>query len=304
MAIPSYQKFMLPLLEKVGDGKEHKTADVTEQLADYFRLSEEDKAVTLKSGRSKLYRNRIGWAKTHLTKAGLLETVSHGTFKITEEGKKVLSKKPKEITNQFLMQYPAFAEWTKPAKSAEKAKAPDAVPPEEHETPEDTLDRVHADLMGKFEGDLLDRVKACSPPFFEQLVVDLLVKMGYGGSREEAGKVLGGPGDGGIDGVINEDRLGLDIICVQAKRWENSVPPATLHAFAGSLDAVGAKKGVIITTSSFTRKAVEFAEKIEKRIILIDGSRLAKLMVEFDVGVSPVAHYDVYRIDNDFFEEV
>lgn len=303
MAIPGFQEFMLPLLKKLGDGQVHKIANLTEELADDFNLSDEERAITLKSGPMKLYKNRIGWAKTYMTKAGIIQSIGHGVCKITNQGVKVLKKQPNEITISFLRQFPSFIEWSKPSKNEAGTERNSKIISDDTRTPEEVLERVHSDLTAKFEEELLEKVKSCSPAFFEHLVVELLIKMGYGGSREEAGKVLGGPGDGGIDGVINEDRLGLDIICIQAKRWENKVPPTTLHAFAGSLDAHGAKKGVIITTSSYSQKAIDFVEKIEKRIVMIDGAKLAKLMVEFDIGVTPVAQYPVYRVDSDFFEE-
>jgi len=224
--------------------------------------------------------------------------------RITDRGQQVLREELEHLNVRYLRRFPEFVEfhtYTPPA-TPDRGRA-DANDGNESETPEEMLERVHLGIRRQLEFELLDRVKNAPPKFFESLVVDLLLKMGYGGSREDAGKTVGRTGDGGIDGVINEDRLGLDVVCIQAKRWENTVGRPVVQAFAGSLEGARAKKGVLITTSSFTNEASDYVKQIEKRIVLVDGRTLATLMVDHGLGVSPVAQYDVHRIDTDYFDE-
>jgi len=277
-------------------------SDLYDLLADQQGLSAEDRAELLPSGKQFTYRNRIAWARTYLQKAGLLEAPGKGAVRITELGRQVLASPPPKLNVAFLKRYPSFFEFHAgpPASSVSTPSTPPVM--ENDETPQETLERLHKGLSTQLEAELLDQIKAAPPEFFERLVVDLLLLMGYGGSREDAGQTVGKSGDGGIDGIINEDPLGLDTVCIQAKRWEGTVGRPVVQAFAGSLEGYRAKKGVLITTSAFSADAVAYARQIEKRIVLIDGVRLAKLMVQHNLGVSTVATYDVKRVDSDYFE--
>jgi restriction system protein len=278
-------------------------SDLYEQLADDKGLSSEDRAELLKSGTQYVYQNRIGWARTYLKKAGLLESPGRGLARITQRGKEVLREAPPRLNVKFLRRYPEFVEfhtYRPPAAEPDGGTPTDA---EVAETPQDALERAQAELRQQLADELLDRVMKSPPSFFERLVVDLLLRMGYGGSREDAGRTIGKAGDGGLDGVINEDRLGLDVIYIQAKRWENTVGRPVVQAFAGSLEGARAKKGVLITTSSFSPDAQAYVRQIEKRIVLIDGGLLATLMIEHNVGVSVEATYEVKKMDLDYFGE-
>lgn len=301
MAVPDFQWWYLPLLKEISDGQEHRMADLAERLAEVADLSEADRAERLPSGTQATYYNRIGWARSFLKKAGLVESPGRGLVKITDRGRTALASSPTHIDNSYLRQFPEFVEWMHHSKSSENTHALEAPNPES-ETPLETLERVHKELNDSLADELLDRVKQGTPGFFEKVVVDLLVAMGYGGSHEDAGRTVGKSGDGGIDGVINEDRLGLDVVYLQAKRWESSVGRPVVQGFAGSLEGVRAKKGVLITTSVFTSEAREYVRHIEKRIVLIDGVQLADYMIRFNVGVGVEAHYAVKRVDGDYFE--
>lgn len=299
MAVPGFQTWFLPLLASVRDGQVHKISELYVRLADEMRLSDEDRGELLASGGQAIYVNRIGWARTYLKKAGLLESPSKGLLKITDRGLSVLSKKPPALTIKFLKQFPEFVEFHTYKGDGRPVGAIEPI----EETPRDTLERVHRGLNEQLATDLIERIKKMPPPFFERLVVDLLLRMGYGGSREDAGRTLGKSGDGGVDGVINEDRLGLDMVYIQAKRWDGTVGRPVVQAFAGSLDGVRARKGVLITTSAFSADAHSFVQAIEKRIVLIDGPLLAKLMIQHSVGVALEATYEIKRLDTDFFED-
>ncbi len=303
MAVPDFQSWFLPMMKLLSDGEIHDMANVSEELADELGLSEEERSEMLPSGKQFTYRNRIGWARTYLKKANLLTSPSRRMVQITDLGRKVLSTNPEDLRVKNLMEYPEFVEFHTSTKEKDTGTTTPAPEENENETPEELLERVHLGIRKQLEHDLLDRVKSSPPAFFESLVVDLLLKMGYGGSREDAGKTVGRSGDGGIDGVINEDRLGLDVVCIQAKRWEGSVGRPIVQAFAGSLEGVRAKKGVLITTSEFTKDALEYVKQIEKRIVLVDGKTLTSLMVDHGLAVSSVAQYEVYRIDTDYFDE-
>lgn len=301
MAVPDFQWWYLPLLKEISDGQEHRMADLAERLAEVAGLSEADRAERLPSGTQVTYYNRIGWARSFLKKAELVESPGRGLVKITDRGRTALASSLAHIDNSYLRQFPEFVEWMHGRKGSENAHA-NETPNPESETPLETLERVHKELNDSLADELLDRVKQGTPAFFEKVVVDLLVAMGYGGSHEDAGRTVGKSGDGGIDGVINEDRLGLDVVYLQAKRWESSVGGPVVQGFAGSLEGVRAKKGVLITTSGFTSEAREYVRHIEKRIVLIDGVQLADYMIRFNVGGGVEAHYAVKRVDGDYFE--
>ena len=299
MAIPDFQTLMLPLLEQLEAG-EATASQVAERLADQFALSQEDRERLNPSGRARTFANRVGWATTHLRKAGLLENVGWGRYRLTERGKQLVASHPNKVGMKVLDQFLEYRKWrgTGPGSTpGTPTKLPDV-----DLTPEELLEATHLQLQASLEQDLLERVRVVSPSFFERLVVDLVVAMGYGGSHEEAGRAVGQSGDEGIDGIINEDRLGLDVIYLQAKRWANPVGRPTVQMFAGSLEGKRASKGVFITTSVFTGEAREYVKSIGKTIILIDGTTLARLMTEYGVGVSETARYVVRRIDSDYFE--
>ena len=293
---------MLPLLRLLKDGKEHYLNEVVGSLADEFELSPEEREQLLSSGQQTVIRNRTGWARTYLKKAGLLESTRRGYFRITERGKSVLSTKPVRIDVKYLEQFPEFV-----AFRELRHERPDEVPlpiaQSTDATPEEALDAAYARLRLDLESDLLEQVKTASPSFFERLVVELLVRMGYGGTLRDAGQAVGKSGDGGIDGIIKEDRLGLDTIYIQAKRWDSTVGRPEIQTFAGALQGHRAHKGVFITTSSFSSDAQEFASRIDSKIVLIDGPALAKHMIDHNIGVSPVRSYEVKKIDSDYFGE-
>lgn len=295
---------MLPVLKLASDGKEHKFSSAVEGLADEFGLTMEERSELLPSGSQAVFNNRVGWARSYLKQAGLLASPKRGYFTITETGRELLAKNPAKIDIAVLKQYPTFIEFrnrNKDKSDSETLEEP-LSESELNQTPEDALASAYSKLRKALEAELLSSVKEASPSFFERLVVDLLVKMGYGGSRQDAGKALGKSGDEGIDGIIKEDRLGLDVIFIQAKRWEGTVGRPEIQKFAGALQGQRARKGVFITTSSFTKEAKDYAALIESKIILIDGEQLSRLMVEFNVGVSTVGQYEVKKLDFDYFD--
>lgn len=295
MAVPDFQSLMLPFLKLLGDGKEHSMSEAIEELAREFNLSEDDRRELLPSGRQAKFDNRVGWARTYLGKAGLVESLGRGKFRISGRGTEVLRTKPERVGLKFLSQYPEFVEFRKARPAARQDDE------ETEQTPEEILESSYQGLRRDLAEELLERVKRCSPKFFEQLVVDLLVAMGYGGSRADAGRAVGQTRDGGVDGIIKEDRLGLDVVYIQAKRWDGPVSRPTVQGFAGSLEGLRAKKGVMITTSRFTEDARDYANRIEKKIILIGGEELSQLMIDYGVGVAQVANYTVKKIDLDYF---
>lgn len=311
MAIPDYQTIMLPLLRLVKDGKEFLLRDVFEELATYFVLSEDERRESVPSGQP-TFENRVNWARFYFKKAGLISSPRRGCIQITERGREVLRSNPQEINTQFLKQFPEFLEYYQRQSSSESSIATHSVENVdvqtltpvvliEEQTPEEAIESTYQKIRQDLAIEILQTIKSCSPAFFERLVVDLLVKMGYGGTRKDAGRAIGTSGDGGIDGIINEDRLGLDVVYIQAKRWEGSVPRPEIQKFAGALQGQRAKKGVFITTSSFSQGASEFAKMIDSKIILIDGATLAQLMIDYNVGVSIVTAYEIKRIDSDYF---
>ncbi len=309
MAIPDYQTLMLPLLRLAGDNRHHRFRDAVETLADEFGLNTEERAELLPSGMQPVFDNRVGWARTYLKQAGLLQSPKRGQFQITETGQELLAEEPGEINIALLERYAPFRAFRTrrrvkeaDAKNGGSPRKPSPVENHNHETPEDALATAYQKLRNNLEYEILEQIKSASPAFFERLVIDLLVAMGYGGSRQDAGRAVGQSGDGGIDGIINEDRLGLDSIYVQAKRWDSTVGRPEIQKFAGALQGQRAHKGVFLTTSSFSREAQEYAKHIASRIILIDGVRLAALMIDYNVGVSRIGFYEVKRIDSDYFE--
>lgn len=300
MAIPDFQSIMRPLLELAADGKEHSISEATDKLADKFELTEQERTVLLPSGRQATFRNRAGWAKSYLSQAGVLESHRRGFFKITDRGQHLLTDTAGRISIKELEQFPEFAQF-RSTKETEIAQSP--VHGAAKQTPEEMLESAYQMFRGELSSEVLSGVRKASPAFFERLVVELMLKMGYGGSRKEAGEAIGKGGDEGIDGIINEDRLGLDVIYLQAKRWEGSVGRPEIQKFVGALHGKRAKKGVFITTSSFSSEARSYVEHIDPKVVLIDGEQLSALMIDWNVGVSPVAAYETKRIDFDYFEE-
>ncbi|MFZ5517935.1 MAG: restriction endonuclease [Candidatus Zhuqueibacterota bacterium] len=305
MAIPDYQTILLPLLKFLGDGEMKSSSETSEKLADEFRLSEEERKALLQSGQQSIFVNRIAWAKVYLKKAGLIESPKRGCYRITELGEKVLKENPLKIDNAFLTQFEDFNRfWTRQHAVRKKGDETELGPDLSNDkTPEEFLEIGYQKIQSDLISEILKNIKTCSSTFFERLVVELLVKMGYGGSLSDAGKTVGKSGDGGIDGIIKEDRLGLDIIYIQAKRWENTVHRPEIQKFAGALQGQRAKKGIFITTSDFSNGAKDFVSSIESKIVLIDGEQLAKFMIDYDIGVSSVATYEIKRIDSDYFLE-
>lgn len=300
MAVPDYQSLMLPLLKITSDGKEHSFGEVVDALALQFRLTDDDRKEMLPSGTQSRFENRVRWAQTYMKKAGLLENPRRGKFLITDRGMKVIKDNHAGINAKFLRQFPEFLEFQKVSRQdagQEQEEKDEAVV----QTPEELLESSYQSLRRDLGQELLSRVKGCSPRFFEKLVVDLLVAMGYGGSRIDAGQAVGRSGDGGVDGIIKEDKLGLDAVYLQAKRWEGTVGRPTVQEFAGSLDGYRARKGVLITTSGFSKEAKDYVDKIEKKIVLIDGEQLVQLMIDHGVGVGEAATYTVKKVDLDYF---
>lgn len=298
MAIPDYQTVMLPFLKALSDGKNHTFREIIDKLGLEFNVSEEERKQLLPSGQQEIFVNRIGWARTYLKKAGLIESVSRGIFQITEKGKKAIGSNPSEINVKYLEQFPEFIEFRKRRKKETDEKDEISVI-----SPEELLEESYLNLRENLADEIIENIKSCPPSFFEKLVIELLVKMGYGGSRKDAAEKIGKSGDEGIDGIIKEDKLGLDIIYIQAKRWESTVSRPEIQKFVGALQGQRAKKGIFITTSSFSKEAVDYAGKIENKVVLIDGDKLAHLMIDHNLGVSTTASYEIKRIDSDYFHE-
>jgi restriction system protein len=304
MAIPDYESCMLPLLQFLADGQIHTMKEVTQHVADQFKLTDDERQKLLPSGQQTYINNRVGWAKSYMKKAGLLENPSRGKIRITHEGNAVLAERLPRIDCIYLKKYPAFvAFWQQKRASSTPAMAVATIngPQVDEQTPDESIESAYQDIRDALADDLLEQVGNSSPLFFERLVLDLLLAMGYGGALPDAGTHLGRTGDGGIDGIINEDKLGLDIICVQAKRWKDCVGRPVVQAFAGSMEAHRAKKGVMITTSGFSREARDYVDRIERKIVLIDGQQLAQLMIDHDVGVASSRTYIIKKIDSDYF---
>lgn len=303
MSVPKYNELMMPLLEYSSDGEVHHIRNASEAIAEYIKLSDEQVNELLPSGKKTKYYDRIHWAKTYLSKAGLLQSEGRGLFKITQRGYDLLSTNPQEINNKLLSQYEEFVEFQTPSARDADVEVLDA---EDTQTPEEEIQIIHKKLRKSLSDELLETVLAVSPLFFERLVVDLLLAMGYGSSLD-SGEHLGQSNDGGVDGVIREDKLGLDTIYVQAKRYarDNSVGRPAIQAFVGSLMGFGASKGVFITTSSFSHHAIDYSKSMNNmKIILIDGEQLATLMIEHNVGVSVQKIYEIKQLDENYFPDV
>jgi restriction system protein len=309
MAVPDFQSLMLPLLMITGDEKEHSTSEVIETLAQQFGLDENDRDELLPSGKQRKFDNRINWTKTYLQKALLLSSTGRSRFRITERGIKVLKGNPPSLNVKFLDQFPEFVAFHtvpngKEGKINATALTSQDMIEKTSQTPQEILEISYQNLRQTLAQELLERIKNNSPKFFESLVVDLLVAMGYGGSRKDAGQAIGQVGDGGIDGIIKEDKLGLDAIYLQAKRWEGTVGGPVVQGFAGALIGKKARKGVFITTSTFSPQAKSFASGTENlKIILIDGEQLAQLMIDHDIGVTEESRYIIKKVDLDYFGE-
>jgi|CXWL01.1.fsa_nt_gi restriction system protein len=301
MTVPDYQSFMLPLLKAVNDGKEYSLGEVVDTLAEQFKLSDEDRNELIPSGKKTRLNDRVGWAQTYLRKAGLLERTGRGRFRVTERGHEVLKSNPDKINVKFLEQFPTFVEFRTLSRQDIKPDV-EAEVTDLDQTPEELLGASYQTIKRNLAQELLERVKKCSPSFFERLVVELLVSMGYGGSFEDA-QAVGRSGDGGIDGIIKEDKLGLDVVYIQAKKWDGTVGRPVVQAFSGSLDGQRAKKGVLITTSQFSQDAKDYVSRIDKKIVLIDGEQLTQLMIDHGIGVAEVATYIVKKMDLDYFGE-
>lgn len=301
MATPDFQSIMLPLLKFLGDKQEHSKREVVDALAKEFHLTDKELNELLSSGQQAVFDNRVGWARTYMKKAGLIESTRRGFFKITQRGLDVLKQNPEKINVKFLDQFPEFIEFRQTKR--EKKDQGIFIEKGDERTPEELLEAGYQKIRQNLTQELLIQIKQCSPSFFERLVVELLVKMGYGGSRIDAGKAVGGSGDEGIDGIIKEDRLGLDVIYIQAKRWEATIGRPEIQKFVGALQGQRAKKGIFITTSDFSNEAIQYTSSIDSKIVLVDGEKLAQLMIDFDIGVSSVASYEVKKIDTDYFIE-
>ena len=295
---------MRPLLNAHADLKEHLNRDLVQQLADQFQLTEEERREMLPSGRARLFDNRIAWAKSHILQAGLLIAPRRAISVITERGIEALKNHPQKIDLRVLQEFEEYREFRNRRKNEDDSS--NLAIEEESDTgltPEELLEDAYLNIRRQVESELLTQIKSAPPDFLERLIVDLVVRMGYGGSRKDAGEALGRSGDEGIDGIIKEDPLGLDIIYLQAKRWEGTVGRPEIQKFAGALQGQRAKKGIFITTSSFTTDALEYVSRIDTKIILIDGTRLTKLMFDHGVGVTTATNYEVKRIDSDYFVE-
>lgn len=297
---------MLPLLQFAADGHERELRDAYAQVSQVLGLNDDDRAELLPSGQQLTYKNRLGWAKTHLTKAGLLESVGRARFRITPKGKGVVETCPPRVDMLYLNQFPEYVAFREQGRQPtlggrlnQSVKSTEV----ELETPDEAMERIYQNLRSQLVQDALDAVRSVSPAAFERLVVELLVRMGYGGTAQDAGRAIGRSGDGGIDGIIKRDRLGLENIYVQAKRWQANVGSPEVRNFYGGLQQQKANKGIIITTSGFTPDAHAAARDLGS-IVLVGGDQLATLIIDFNVGVSTTVKYDLKRLDRDFFDEL
>lgn len=300
MSVPDFQSFFKPLLEIASDRNEHSLAETRSLIAKQMQLTDEDLNELLPSGTQTKFDNRIAWAKSYFIQAKVLESSKRAYFKITDRGLELLKQNHSRIDIKILNQYPEFLEFhtskTSKGQTIEISQIQD-------ETPEEILQKAYQNIRNELSGDLLNRIKTNTPQFFENLVVDLMIALGYGGSHREAGQSLGKSGDEGIDGIIKEDKLGLDVIYLQAKRWEGTVGRPEIQKFVGALHGKRAKKGVFITTGKFSQDAVTYVETIDPKVILIDGRMLSELMIDYNLGVSVSVNYEIKKIDNDYFEE-
>lgn len=304
MPIPDYQTLMIPLLKISSDGEEHKLGDAIDLLSKVFNLTDEERKELLPCGQQAIINNRAGWASTYLRKAHLLESSRRGYFKITNKGLEVLKNNPKQINRQFLLQFETFKNFINVNSSSQPENTNLSVQTQElfiDTNPEETIENLITDLQKQLAIDLLDKIKANSPSFFENLVADLLLKMGYGSSKKDIIQNTGKSGDEGIDGIIKEDVLGLDKIYIQAKRWKGTIGRPEIQKFAGALLGQNANKGIFITTSTFTNEAKIYAKGVNSNIVLIDGDKLTELMIRYNLGVQAKYFYEIKKIDEDFF---
>jgi len=302
MPIPAYQELYKDLLSLASDGKARSMREIRDALAEKLGINEDEKALLLPSGKQRVWDSRVGWAKTYLVKAGLLTQPKRGFVEIDQRGRQVLSEKPAVIDDNYLLRFQEFRDFAFPGTTNGTAETDVAPVSVSSQTPEEMMESAYLQLRLQVESDMLSRIMSCTPAFFEQLVVDLLVKMGYGGSRIDAGKAIGQSGDGGIDGIIKGDKLGLDALYIQAKRWTNSVGRPEVQRFAGALQGQRAKKGVMITTSTFTREAHEYANQVDTKIVLIDGKLLTQLMFDHGLGCASQSVFELKKVDSDYFE--
>jgi restriction system protein len=303
MSIPDFQTIMLPLLELIEDGQEYKLSEAIDLLATHFKLTTADRKELLPSGKQARFNNRVGWASTHMRKAGLLVYPSWGKFKISQRGLTLLHSKPDRITTKRLRDFPEYLDFigSTTTSGVSTDLSLDSNINNNEQTPDEEIDSIYQKLRFNLAQEMLEKIKNCSPTFFEQLVIELLVKMGYGGSLADAGRAIGKTGDEGIDGIIKEDKLGLDIIYIQAKRWDSTVGRPEIQKFVGALAGKGAKKGVFITTSKFSEQARSYLPN-DMKVVLIDGLQLTNYAIEFNLGVSVVSEYQIKRLDLDYFE--
>lgn len=304
MPIPDFQTMMLPVLQQFSDGKEHSMREVLDKLAVVFSVTEQEMSELIPSGKQSSFYNRVGWSRTYLSQSGLLEMTRRTYYKITARGQEVLQRNPARIDMKYLEQFPeyiAFRDREGTRKRSQGSVENEVIQQSISKTPEEMLDYAYQEIRNTLAQELLALVKKSSPAFFERLVVELLVNMGYGGSFREAARAVGRSGDEGIDGVIDEDRLGLDSIYIQAKRWENVVTRPEIQKFVGALMGKHARKGIFITTSSFTNDAINYVSNIDSRVVLIDGKRLAEFMIDYDIGVTGSVVYQLKRVDSDYF---
>ena len=305
MPVPDFQSLMLPTLKAFTSGAELPLSAVRDRVAVAERLSDEDLREVLPSGRQKVFANRVNWAVTYMERASLVERIRRGVYRLTHQGESLLSRTPARIDINLLKEYPEFTEWSRRSNASSQDKDMAEVERNDiSETPEEALDRAAEQLRSTLEADVLQRVRDAAPAFLERVVVGLLIAMGYGGGDAASGRVIGRSGDGGIDGKIREDTLGLDEVYVQAKKYAegNTVGEGDLRNFAGAIDAAGTTKGVFVTTSGFTQAAKDYVARSPKRIVLIDGEELARLMVRHGIGVRTRITYELKRIDEDYFE--
>ncbi|MBV9109713.1 MAG: restriction endonuclease [Gemmatimonadetes bacterium] len=306
MAIPDYQSLMLPVLQFACDEKEHSTREAIDVLASTCALTDEERNRLLPSGQQPTFDNRVNWAVSYLKKAGVLQATRRAHFRITSRGLDLLREAPARVDVKLLERFPEFVEF----RNLRNTRSMNGVPPvgpnaeeEEDETPQEAIESAYQKLRNELASELIQQVLSCSPAFFERLVIDLLLQMGYGGTRRDAGEAIGRSGDGGIDGIIKEDRLGLDVIYIQAKRWQGSVGRPEIQKFVGALQGQRARKGIFITTSTFTADAVQYTSYIDTKVILIDGRMLASLMIDHGVGVTTAVAYEIKRMDSDYFSD-
>lgn len=306
MPIPGFQPMMHPILEFLSDGALRTNAECRQVIIEKFDITPDEQELLIPSGRAKVLFNRVAWALVHMTKAGLLYRPEAGQCVITDRGRDLLATGIEELSLKTLMRYEEFREFRSRKGSArDQRQVPNEASEDElsENTPEETLDSAYSQIRKELAHDLVAAIKKCSPAFFEQMVVELLVNMGYGGTLKDAGMALGRSGDEGIDGIIKEDRLGLDVIYLQAKRWEGTVGRPEIQRFVGALHGKHARKGVFLTTGEYSQTARDYVRGLDSKVVLIGGQELGELMIDYNIGVSLRAEYLVKKLDSDYFAE-